>query len=97
MKVEIDNKTIDKLVGKRVAEYNKKIRDLEAKLTRRDNKIHKLQREIEKLKGDLMDTSAGQAKRVADIAYALVLEMQKAGWVTKYPEYEEEDYGFFSD
>jgi hypothetical protein len=86
MKVEIDQKTIDKLVGKRVAQFNKTIRDLEAKLKRRDNKIHKLQREMEILKGEMMETSEGQAKRIRDIAYALMIEMQNANWVPK-PDY----------
>jgi len=85
-KVEIDDKTIDKLVGKRMIRFNKTIRDLESKLTRRDNKIKKLERELEMYKSGAMETDKETSNRIAKIARAFVGELQRANWVEKYYE-----------
>ena len=86
MKIEVDPNTIDKLVGKRVAQFNKTIRDLEGKLQRRDNKVKKLERQIEMYKAGIMDTDKETSERIAQVARALVGEMQRAKWVAKYYE-----------
>ncbi len=88
-KIEIDDKVIDKLVGKRVVQFNKIERDLEAKLTHRDNKIKKLQKEIESMKGQLMATKGEVVVRIAKVAEALVAEMEYANWVTRVHEGED--------
>lgn len=84
MKIEVNQDTIDKLMKKRATAFNKEIRDLKAKLERRDKRIQKLAHEIEKLKGDMMETERGVAVKIAQIAYALVSEMESANWVRRY-------------
>ena len=84
MKIDIDESTIDKLIKKRVTEFNKEIRTLTLKLERRENKIKKLERELEMYKAGRMDTDKEVSDRIAKIARALVGEMQRANWVEKY-------------
>ena len=84
MKLEVSEKDIDRLIKSRVTAFNKKIRDLEAKLVRRDSKVHKLQREIEILKACRMDESKETAETIAKIARGLVQAMQRANWIEKY-------------
>lgn len=81
MKVEIDQKDIDKLIKKRVTQFNKEIRTLQAKLVRRDNRIVKMKREIEMLEASLMGTKEGEAKRIADLASCLVSELKRVKWI----------------
>jgi len=81
MKIEINNKDIDKLIKKRVTEFNKKIRELEAKLQRRENKIRKLERELEVTKGQMMDQGRDTASTIAKLAQCLVHELENANWV----------------
>lgn len=87
MQIKVDQETIDKLVKQRVAEFNKIERDLTAKLKRRDNKVHKLQKELELLKADLMDTSKEDAQKIARLAQVLVGELQRLNWVHRYDDY----------
>lgn len=85
-KIEIDDKIIDNLVGNRVTQFNKVERDLCAKISRRDTKIKKLEREIELLKGNMMGSDKETADRIAKIARCLVGAMQRANWVDRYYE-----------
>lgn len=92
MKIEVPQATIDKMMKSRVTAFNKKIRDLEAKLKRRDNKIHKLKKEIESLKGDLMVQQGEPAITIAKIAAALVSQMEEANWIQRIHDCEEQGY-----
>lgn len=92
MKIEVDEKTIDKLLGKRVTEFNKKIRDLESKLKRRDNRIHKLEKELERTKASLVINKGEDVVRIAKIAEALVTEMEAARWITRTYDCEDDHY-----
>lgn len=91
MKIEIDQNAIDRLMKKRVTEFNKTIRDLTAKLARRDKKIQKLAHELEVVKGDMMETERGVSARIAQIAHALITEMQSANWIKIHHDCEEPD------
>lgn len=96
MKIELDEATVDKLVGKRVAEFNKTIRGLEQKLERRDKKIAKLSRELEIVKGQLMVQDKEQIGNIAKVAQQLVYMMQEANLVASLDE-EDDDYEDDSD
>jgi predicted RNase H-like nuclease (RuvC/YqgF family) len=85
-KVELDDAVIDKLVGKRVVAFKKTIRDLKTKLARRDNKVRKLEREVELLKADRMDESKKTATEIAKISRGFVAALERANWVE--PHYE---------
>ena len=86
MRIEVDESAVDKLISKRVAAFEKKIKTLENKLKRRDSKIHKLERELEMYKAGRMDTDKETSDRIAKIARALVGEMQRANWVEAHYE-----------
>jgi predicted RNase H-like nuclease (RuvC/YqgF family) len=96
MKIDVDQGTVDKLIKKRVTAFNKEIRDLKAKLERRDKRIQKLVHEVEVLKSVRMDEEKVTAERIAKIARCLVGEMQRANWVEKYEgcgvEWEADEY-----
>lgn len=86
MKLEVSEKDIDRLIKSRVTEFNKIERDLKSKLVRRDNKIHKLQREIEILQAGKMDEDRETAELIAKIAKVLIGTMQRANWIEKYED-----------
>jgi len=92
MKLEVSEKDIDRLIKSRVTEFNKIERDLKAKLVRRDNKIRKLQKELEKLKADMMITRGGPAVTIAKIAEALVTSLEDANFITRVHDCEHDDY-----
>ena len=85
-KIEIDDKVIDRLLGKREQEFNNTINKLHRKLAIRDNEIKKLKREVELLKADHMDGSGAIADRIAKISRALVGELERANWVEPHSE-----------
>ena len=85
-KVEIDDKVIGKLLGKREQEFNAAINRLHTKVATRDTKIRKLERELELLKAQNMDATKEVAERIAKISRAFVGELQRANWVEKYYE-----------
>jgi hypothetical protein len=85
-KVELDDAVIDKLIGKRVTALNKTIKGLESKVKTRDNKIHKLKREVELLSADRMADDKKTADNIAKVARLLVGELQRANWVEKFYE-----------
>jgi len=89
MKIDVDQKTLDKLCEDRVKSLKREIISLKNKLDTRDNTIHKLKKEIELIRGSLVDTSKGEAKNIAKLSQVLVDELMRIGWVEKY---EEDDY-----
>jgi predicted RNase H-like nuclease (RuvC/YqgF family) len=89
-KLDIDQNTVDKWVGKRVAEFNKTIRTLEAKLQRRDKQIQKLKHEVEVLKGQLMHQGKEDITAISKVARHLVTLLQEANLVEKYYDAGEE-------
>lgn len=84
MKIEVDQQSIDKLIGKRVVEFNKTIKSLEDKIKRRDKQVQKLKHEVEVLKGSLMSDDKEEIEAIAKVARHLVTMLQEAKWVEKY-------------